>query len=737
MADDSDSDDNTPLAYIRGTSEDDIPLIHLRKVPEVSVSSCSSDESSDEIMYDSDQDPEFNVGVCEVRKCKEEVWAACHECEILVCFDHFNEDISSCWEHGKTKKRKQNERPGDSKTNKQSTAAANEQCDSVDHLNSTELGENVNMQPEQFIVEGSAKESKVQRTVKINKQVEAKAKRNRGEEYISPSTKKKVPQKEMKPRCQGSKKCGRKCDTIADEERKKIFKAYYDLGDLRLQREYIVRHVEVFGVHRKRSKGEPSRRGITKKYFLTINGQATPVCQKFFLNTLGISEQTARTAFSKLSQTGTLEDERRGGRQSKTVIARDAIIQEAVRNHINRFPRVESHFCRSSTSREYLNSDLTVQKMYAMFLEDWSPKPNPPTLRYYEKTFKEMNLSIHRPKKDQCSLCMHVHQSKKDSIPISDELEERFKKHIAEKTKVRELKDISKKKALENKNVRCGTFDLQQVIYLPKSLESAIFYKRRLSNYNFTFYDLSSRLCHSYTWHEGVSKRGASEITSAVYKALQLYDEDGVNEIHLYSDGCSGQNKNSIMPAMMLYSIMNSKNIQEISLRYFESFHGQNEGDSVHSSISTALKKAGNLFTPSQLVPVFSLARRNNIVHQLQYEDFSDFKLLSKDLRILNARNDSEDGIVPWNSIMELKVNRMHPNTIFYKTSHLDLDYSELPLKRLKDNYLQNYVLKKLNTEPNKLSKEKYKDLMSLCSGDVPVIRNQEHKEFYRNLPHY
>ena len=43
--------------------------------------------------------------------------------------------------------------------------------------------------------------------------------------------------------------------------------------------------------------------------------------------------------------------------------------QAEVRNHINSFPRIESHNCRQSTSREYLVPHLSVAKMYALYKE--------------------------------------------------------------------------------------------------------------------------------------------------------------------------------------------------------------------------------------------------------------------------------------------------------------------------------------------------------------------------------
>lgn len=762
-------DDNIPLANLMLQNEvvddENIPLIHLQRKRKPSEDSSLSSED----YYDSDKDPEYNVGVCEVRCCKDEVWAACHMCEILVCYNHFMEDIISCKQHGKILKREKRQKKKNAFGTQneciqllnvaQSTSVDLDQmpehsiigdsthCEIVIPTHSENVAQSrsgdLDHLPEHFTVEGSAKEIVTPKTPKINKQKQAKQKRNRGEEYVSPNTKKTILKKVLKARCHGNAKCRRKCDSITDEQRKDIFSAFQSIGDLRLQREYAVRHIEVTKVKRRltvtaaNKKNSAPRRDVSKNYFLTVDGHKIPVCQKMFLNTLSVSEQMARTALSKLTETGTIEKDKRGGRQSDKVIKRDADIKEAVQVHINRFPRVESHYCRAGTNRQYLHSDLTKQKMYNMFCKEWAPKPNPPSFRYYEETVEAMQLSIHRPKKDQCSLCATVLDSKNTGDQISEDIVAKYERHIAEKNKVRELKEQSKQKAKDHhKVVKCATFDLQQVIYLPKSNESALFYKRRLSNFNLTFYDVVSKDCHCFTWHEGVSKRGSSEISTAVYKALKLYDDEGAEEVHLYSDGCVGQNKNSIMPAMMLYAVANSNNLQEISLRYFESFHGQNEGDSVHSAIATVMKRSGDLFVPSQLVPVFSLARRHqNIVHQLQHEDFLDFKTLSQDLRVLNSRKESEDGFVLWADIMELKVVKGSPDKIFYKKSHLAEDFSEISLKRVKES-VTSYRLKPLNREPNKISKEKYQDLVSLCNGDTPVVRNREHKSFYLNLSH-
>lgn len=77
--------------------------------------------------------------------------------------------------------------------------------------------------------------------------------------------------------------------------------------------------------------------------------------------------------------------------------------------------------------------------------------------------------------------------------------------------------------------------------------------------------------------------------------------------------------------------------LEEISLTFFEPNRGQKEGDSAHSEISFAIDHAGDLFVPSQLVPIMKLARSDQRyrVFQTETSDFLDFNQLSLDLRIL------------------------------------------------------------------------------------------------------
>ena len=56
-----------------------------------------------------------------------------------------------------------------------------------------------------------------------------------------------------------------------------------------------------------------------------------------FLNTLGISEKTARTSIDKMQVSGVITPEKRGGRSEAAKIL-GAEKKEAMLSHLNRFP---------------------------------------------------------------------------------------------------------------------------------------------------------------------------------------------------------------------------------------------------------------------------------------------------------------------------------------------------------------------------------------------------------------
>ena len=320
-------------------------------------------------------------------------------------------------------------------------------------------------------------------------------------------------------------------------------------------------------------------------------------------------------------------------------------------------------------------------------------------------------------------------------------MKEQYVRHISEKDKVREIKSEKKKQAVAQPKKAAAVYDLQQVIYLPKSGRGTLFYKRRLGCYNFTIYDLGSKDGFCFLHHEGNGKRGSNEIASNLYTYLQTLDTRGVEIVDLFSDGCIGQNKNSILPAMLLYFISVSVSVKQVTQYYFETSHGQSEGDSIHSTVERSLAKTGDVFLPSQLAILIETARKHPArykVKEVQSKDIRDWKQLSQALRILKVRSTEEGNIIDWTKVMQVKVTKNQLTKLHVKFSHLSESFDTINITG-SCRHVQvglHFPGEAYPLGPPRISEGKFQDLMSLCEGLTPVISHPDHVAFYKHLPH-
>ncbi|CAH1987070.1 unnamed protein product [Acanthoscelides obtectus] len=258
------------------------------------------------------------------------------------------------------------------------------------------------------------------------------------------------------------KKRKRMCYLFSSPLRTMIFSQFYSLGDLQQQREYIARFVLSQNPKHRTTNSNDPRRKQTHYFFLPLEGIRQLVCKKMFLGTLGISEKVCRTAIKKLNRTtSVLEKENRGDRR-ELQSSRDILIRKSIIEHINRFPRVESHYCRKSSTKQYLHEDLSLSTMYHMCkLEDQQTKGS---FSLYRKIFRFMNLSFHKPKKDQCGLCKCYREGSEE---VKANLEKEYLAHILEKETVREIKNSCKEKAKNDTKISNKLYTYQFLIIVP------------------------------------------------------------------------------------------------------------------------------------------------------------------------------------------------------------------------------------------------------------------------------
>ena len=515
------------------------------------------------------------------------------------------------------------------------------------------------------------------------------------------------------------------CAIVTEEKRHEINRTYYSLGSLPEQRQWVSRHVKSMEPNTTRTD---SRKTRTMEYYLpTFSGDVVRVCRQMFLGTVNIAERQVRTALEKITRDGHLEPENRGGRR-KMQKQRDEQVRQLVKAHIDRFPRTESHYCRADTTCQYLSSELYLTKMHHMYLDEHSSE-DAISFSFYCRVFNRMNLKFTRPKKDLCGICEGFRNGTDEEKAT---LRQEYERHIKEKVTVRGIKQALKEENNEKRLV--ASFDLEQVIFLPRSNRCEVFYKRRLSCYNFSVFNIKTKKAHCFLWNESIAARGANEIASNLATYLMEADEEGYEIASLFCDGCTGQNKNSIVCAMLNDVLRKTANLRDITIFYFETNHGQSEGDSVHSVVERTLARAGDIFVPSQLSTLISLACVRLACVRVCTENIFDYKALSQSNGILRVRISEEGTAVRWPDIMQLHISKDTGDIIKFKMSHTDESFQTLSLPqrrcviaRLEKAYSENGHI---------IATAKYDDLMTLCNGTNPVIRNPEHISFYRNLRH-
>ena len=192
-----------------------------------------------------------------------------------------------------------------------------------------------------------------------------------------------------------------------------------------------------------------------------------------------------------------------------------------------------------------------------------------------------------------------------------------------------ELKLEHKNLAQQDPKIVAATFNLEQVLLCPQLTVASLFYRRKLATYNLTTYSLSNHDVTCYMWHEGQAGRGSCEIATCIFRFFRSMS-DAVKHVILYSDTCSGQNRNQNFSAMCLDAVQRT-HVQCIAHLYMESGHSQKECDSAHSTIESALKRK-DVFCPTDFFQIVSMARRNNAfeVEILSTNDIKDYKELAK-----------------------------------------------------------------------------------------------------------
>lgn len=113
-----------------------------------------------------------------------------------------------------------------------------------------------------------------------------------------------------------------------------------------------------------------------------------------------------------------------------------------IREHINSFPAIESHYCRARTNKKYLESNLNIPKMYDLYVsQEEKNDKRPVKASYYRYIFcTEFNIDFHVPKSDRCGTCEVYKNMEKENKEQETDIVKRQEEHQRKKLSMREQK---------------------------------------------------------------------------------------------------------------------------------------------------------------------------------------------------------------------------------------------------------------------------------------------------------
>lgn len=448
------------------------------------------------------------------------------------------------------------------------------------------------------------------------------------------------------------------------------------------------------------------------------------VCKKFFLHTLGFkNDQVVKTALKSSNKNGSVVvgtiGDRRGQHEPSNKLSdafRDQVIQ-----HIEKYRPQVSHYRRDhAPNRRYLPSELSISEIYRTFSDELISRGEKTcSFPYFYKVFKQQNISFAVPENDLCTKCMkhkqaHPDDDTHDCSSCSCASCIGFPEHKQHAHQARKglAKDTQRMECNQN-DVIVTTVDMQKALCMPKLPIKDYYFSRKLVLFNETF-ATPGKVNTSATavlWHEGEAGRKAFNITSSYLAFLRLHRD--AQEVILYADNCSSQNKNWTLLSAMTQMVNDpTTGIQTITMKYLEPGHTFMAADSVHGSITTKLKQHSSLFDIEDYQTTIQASRKNMrtvvIDHSQMYRFENEAKkstgVLLKNVKIAQFRRGS--------------------TAMFYKTTHVQENFVEIKfLKAVPERNLQQKIRRGSNTidhavmdGPRGIPRKKKDDLLKLAA---------------------
>lgn len=287
---------------------------------------------------------------------------------------------------------------------------------------------------------------------------------------------------------------------------------------------------------------------------------------------------------------------------------------------LDEIPKMPSHYCRQRTSRLYLQSDISSKRqLYDLYSKHCNSKNSKPlSIATFSNLLTIKNISLFKPKKDLCDIC--------NGYKLGHVSQTDYEEHTNKKNEARAEKEADKVNM-----PFVFTADLQAVLLAPRSNVSSSYYKTKLCVHNYTIYDLKTNDGYCFIWNETEGGLNSDEfatiISNFIIQSVIPNLEEGNRHIIFYTDGCTYQNRNTLLSnAFLNIALLYNVTIEH---KYLEVGHTQMEVDSMHALIEKKLKHQ-IINVPAEYITVCKHARKKPYkVEYLNYNYFKSFRDLT------------------------------------------------------------------------------------------------------------
>ena len=391
---------------------------------------------------------------------------------------------------------------------------------------------------------------------------------------------------------------------------KQFFDNFYAEPNKLKQDAFIIKHCQPKKVmrHRRSANSKYSMQKFQTKYFIYCKSakKKVQVCQKLFLTVLQITKYRVQSIMKTYFETGQLLTEKRGGdRISNKYLPK----REAIKRFINKIPCQEPHYCRGNTKRYYLSSELSINKLWKQYnieaSHDLKVKKS-----YFRHIFNSnYNLGFGTPRTDVCATCLRF----SSEIGHQNDAQARNDLMMSQRLHKLRAKAFFEKVREENPNLKAFSFDCEKNLNLLKLPDQVAYYLRNIYLFNFTIVEGSSKSkltptnVFAYCWTENIFPKAANEIASALYHRLKSTDFSSCQIVRLVADGCAGQNKNTIMLAMLSKWMTEApQNVKQIELVFPVVGHSYIPPDRVFAKIEKEVRLHEEINSPQKYLDIIS-----------------------------------------------------------------------------------------------------------------------------------